>query len=246
MPAKITARQSVSFFKKTVPIISIGIAVGIIGISFWLVWTPVKKEMPPKEILPVVTNFQECAKAGGPIMESYPRQCRYGEEIFTEQIGGIIEKSDLIRLTTPRPNQVIRSPLTITGEARGTWFFEASFPVILTNWDGLIIAQGIATAESEWMTTDFVPFKATLTFTPDATAYSNKGTLILRKDNPSGLPEHDDSLEIPVVLGVTAERIPPLPKACTQEAKQCPDGSFVSRSGANCEFAPCPVDSTLH
>ncbi|MDH5533554.1 MAG: hypothetical protein OEX81_03960 [Candidatus Pacebacteria bacterium] len=27
---------------------------------------------------------------------------------------------------------------------------------------------------------------------------------------------------------------------CTQDAKQCPDGSFVSRSGPNCEFASCP------
>ncbi len=30
------------------------------------------------------------------------------------------------------------------------------------------------------------------------------------------------------------------PKACTQEAKMCPDGSAVSRTGPNCEFAPCP------
>jgi hypothetical protein len=29
------------------------------------------------------------------------------------------------------------------------------------------------------------------------------------------------------------------PKACTQEAKQCPDGSYVSRTGPNCEFADC-------
>jgi hypothetical protein len=32
------------------------------------------------------------------------------------------------------------------------------------------------------------------------------------------------------------------PKMCTQEAKQCPDGSFVSRTGPNCEFAPCPEE----
>ncbi|OGG51962.1 hypothetical protein A3C18_02070 [Candidatus Kaiserbacteria bacterium RIFCSPHIGHO2_02_FULL_54_11b] len=31
----------------------------------------------------------------------------------------------------------------------------------------------------------------------------------------------------------------PTPQACTQEAKQCPDGSFVSRTGPNCAFAPC-------
>ena len=27
---------------------------------------------------------------------------------------------------------------------------------------------------------------------------------------------------------------------CTQEAKQCPDGSYVGRSGPNCAFAACP------
>jgi len=28
--------------------------------------------------------------------------------------------------------------------------------------------------------------------------------------------------------------------ACTMEAKVCPDGSSVGRTGPNCEFAPCP------
>jgi hypothetical protein len=27
---------------------------------------------------------------------------------------------------------------------------------------------------------------------------------------------------------------------CTQEAKQCPDGSYVTREGPNCDFAKCP------
>ena len=41
-------------------------------------------------------------------------------------------------------------------------------------------------------------------------------------------------------------RLPKLsvtPVACTQEAKQCPDGSYVSRTGPKCEFKPCPVSS---
>ena len=29
-------------------------------------------------------------------------------------------------------------------------------------------------------------------------------------------------------------------KACTQEAKQCPDGSYVSRTGPSCDFSQCP------
>lgn len=34
---------------------------------------------------------------------------------------------------------------------------------------------------------------------------------------------------------------PPDAIACTQEAKMCPDGSAVGRSGPKCEFAPCPA-----
>ena len=30
------------------------------------------------------------------------------------------------------------------------------------------------------------------------------------------------------------------PIACTMEAKLCPDGSAVGRTGPNCEFSPCP------
>jgi len=36
----------------------------------------------------------------------------------------------------------------------------------------------------------------------------------------------------------------PKPVACTQEAKQCPDGSFVGRGGPACEFAECPSPAT--
>jgi hypothetical protein len=34
-------------------------------------------------------------------------------------------------------------------------------------------------------------------------------------------------------------------KACTQEAKLCPDGSYVSRTGPNCEFAACSSENNL-
>lgn len=114
----------------------------------------------------------------------------------------IDEKAEFITLTTPVPNGVITSPLLLQGQARGYWFFEASFPIVLTNWDGLIIAEGYATADGEWMTENFVPFTATLEFVnpyiegnPD---FMKRGSLILQRDNPSDLPENDNALEIPV------------------------------------------------
>ena len=35
---------------------------------------------------PAVTSFEECAAAGNPVMESYPRQCRAGDATFVEEI----------------------------------------------------------------------------------------------------------------------------------------------------------------
>ena len=107
---------------------------------------------------------------------------------------------NLVVLDTPQPYQKITSPVTITGKARGNWFFEASFPITIVNWDGLIIGEGIATAQGEWMTTEFVPFTATVSYTFATDTPYNRGAIILKKDNPSGLPEHDDSREIPIVF----------------------------------------------
>lgn len=104
-------------------------------------------------------------------------------------------KPGLIELHHPLPGDSIQSPLAIEGMAKGPWYFEASFPVYLLNAAGDTIARTPAQAEGEWMTTNMVPFKATLEFTPPA---GGSGTLILSKSNASGLPEHDDELRVPI------------------------------------------------
>jgi len=106
----------------------------------------------------------------------------------------------------PSPLETIASPLTVSGKARGLWYFEASFPIVLTDWDGKIIAEHRAQAKGEWMTTDFVFFEGELKFEnpvfegANKDHFSRRGYLIFRKDNPSGLFEHDDALEIPVLF----------------------------------------------
>ncbi|HVB19731.1 MAG TPA: hypothetical protein VNF51_00370 [Candidatus Paceibacterota bacterium] len=63
--------------------------------------------------------------------------------------------------------------------------------------------------------------------------------------------------EYAIVLGVVAVtivaalwaegmRIPKTPagQVCSTEAKLCPDGSYIARTGPNCEFAPCPAATT--
>ncbi len=106
--------------------------------------------------------------------------------------------ADLIVVSTPSPGDTITSPLTVTGKARGVWYFEASFPLELTDDQGNTIARHYATAEDDWMTEEFVPFEGTIEFeVPDGVT---NGVLIFRKDNPSDMPEHDDELAIPVTF----------------------------------------------
>ena len=104
---------------------------------------------------------------------------------------------DLIQITSPLPNQVISSPLVIEGKARGFWFFEANFPIILTDSKNKVIGKCIAAAKSDWMTTEFIPFSAKIEFTPD---YGEKGTLIWRNDNPSDLVENNREKRITVLF----------------------------------------------
>lgn len=142
-----------------------------------------------------VTSFNDCIAAGNPAMESYPRQCRANGKTFVEDIGNELEKTDLIRIDSPRPNQIVSSPLEISGQAIGFWYFEGDFPVKLLDEEGNVLVETFATAKGEWMTEDFVSFEAELIF--DSPGFET-GTLILKKDNPSGLPENDDQLEIPI------------------------------------------------
>lgn len=118
------------------------------------------------------------------------------------------ELTDLIKVYNPQPNQEIISPLSISGEARGNWYFEASFPVIVVDWDGRIIGEGHATAKpaegKDWMTTEFVPFEGAIGFarpecSPEA-EYCKKGAVIFKNDNPSGLPANDRAVEIPIIF----------------------------------------------
>lgn len=113
------------------------------------------------------------------------------------------ENEDII-VESPKPNEFVSSPLVIKGKAKGNWFFEANFPVILTDWDGKIIKEYYVEAESDWMTNEFVPFRAIFEFQSpvfegaDDEHFSRRGYLIFKKANPSSLKEDNDFLEIPI------------------------------------------------
>ena len=91
-------------------------------------------------------------------------------------------------------------PFTLTGEARGSWYFEGSFPVRVEDGSGDNVVEHSAQAQGEWMTEDFVPFAAILS--PSGAIPPGEATLVIEKANASGLPEHADAIRIPIrVLG---------------------------------------------
>jgi hypothetical protein len=174
-----------------------GIAVlGLIalGLWFWLF-------RAPKIVVTEVESFEDCLKAGYPVMESFPRQCRtpdgrtYAEEI-TPPITYINTSADYIVVDLPFPGAVTGKEFKVTGEARG-FYFEASFPVEVLDKDGKRIFIGPAQAQGDWMTDSFVPFEVTVKV-PDT--YIGPATLVLHKDNPSDMREYDASMSFPITI----------------------------------------------
>lgn len=172
----------------------------IIGILLAVVILYLKKYQESQAI----NNFESCAKFYKKIPAIYPPICTHRGITYTDPNAKPVNppkqtqpssNNTNITVTSPLPNTQIQSPLTITGQAVGNWYFEASFPIKLYDANNTLIAQTTAQAQGNWMTTNFVPFTATLPFPTPPTA---TGTLILEKDNPSGEPQNAGSISIPV------------------------------------------------
>ena len=69
--------------KKCVACMVIGCAALATAVAFAVYSTMYRPDTPESNH---ITNFEECAAAGNPVMESYPRQCHAGDRAFTENI----------------------------------------------------------------------------------------------------------------------------------------------------------------
>jgi len=125
---------------------------------------------------------------------------RYDGAFFATQLVKVNLKgncsADSITVDSPLPGDLVRSPITLQGRARGMWFFEGDFPVALVDAQGQTVAVSYVTAKGGWMTRKFVPFEGTLKF--DRPQGPMPGALLFKKDNPTGLSEHDLAVKIPV------------------------------------------------
>jgi hypothetical protein len=104
---------------------------------------------------------------------------------------------NMIIVDTPIPGATVGHIVTVSGKARGNWYFEANFPIEVRSATGTVLVQAPVQAQEEWMTTEFVPFTVQVTLPAE---YKGPATLVLHNDNASGLPEHDRSVSIPIVV----------------------------------------------
>lgn len=105
--------------------------------------------------------------------------------------------SDDLFVSVPEPGTHVSNVISVSGFARGPWYFEAVFPVEVIDSEGIVLGSGQAQAGEDWTTDAFVPFTAVISLN---TIYQGPATVLLKKDNPSGDPAHDASLSIPVVI----------------------------------------------
>lgn len=164
----------------------------------WKLFDEKKSNQTPKTVL----SFEDCVTAGYPILESNPRQCKTSDgRTYTEELPESITytntSKDIITVDLPYPEAVTGKIFSVTGKARGEWFFEASFPIEILDEGGRSLVRTHAQAEGEWMTENFVPFKGDVVI---PATYTGKATIILKKDNPSGMIEKEAYLAFPITI----------------------------------------------
>lgn len=96
-----------------------------------------------------ITNFEECALAGNPVMESYPRQCRSAEGIlFIEDIvssgSGMIEAGALVTYFTVKLQERVVTIMFQPIEGFEPFMFMDVYPGLISeDFEGVKSLQGI-------------------------------------------------------------------------------------------------------
>jgi hypothetical protein len=159
-------------------------AVIILAAAAWFLLPYIRKQA-------LVTDFQSCQNAGGVITDGEPVICVYNNKTYAE----VQNPQPEVVLDQPKYGDLVSSPMIVKGKAKGNWFFEGTMPATLKDENGKVLVQQALHADGDWMTTNYVPFSGTMAFDPGTSQY---GVLIINKDNPSGMPELDSSVAVPV------------------------------------------------
>lgn len=107
----------------------------------------------------------------------------------------INDAKNIIIIDSPKPYQKVQIPIFIKGKARGSFFFEATFPIRIEDENGNLITSGYVITKENWMSEDFVTFETYFDFDKGDL---KRGFIIFEKANPSALKENKFEIKIPV------------------------------------------------
>lgn len=155
-----------------------------------------------------------------------------------------LDQTTEISVSEPAADDVVESPLTVKGEAVGSWFFEANFPVKLVDSEGNELADTFASTEDDWQTDEMVPFEAVIEFTAGDTA---TGFLLFGQANPSGLPENEEWVRLPVRFAAPETETTDTTDDTTTDDSQTTETTVTppTTSGSQTNVTPTTVASTM-
>lgn len=120
--------------------------------------------------------------------------------VATSTIESPIDDLGII-IDQPKPEESFSNPFAVTGKARGKWYFESSFPLKIVDEQAKVLGTGVAIAQSDALTENYVPFIGFMEFSSEEKpASGTKAFLIFTNDNPSGLPENEISTTVPIII----------------------------------------------
>lgn len=128
-------------------------------------WLQFGNQSEQKEAPVLITDFNECAEAGNPVMESFPRQCRANGRTFVEVIGGEPETEP--EMTEGEARIIAEKNCIKGGEALGTgqynentrtWWFDANLNASRPGCNpACVVNAETGTTEINWRCTGLLP-----------------------------------------------------------------------------------------
>lgn len=169
-------------------------------IGYFLYYLIGKDETPAESTVPIQKTKPKACTEEAKICTDGSTVVRTGPNCEFAPCPEIVGIEDKIIITSPKPGDQILNPVSVSGKARGTWFFEGSLPVNVYDSNNKLLGRGYASfvpsrEGEEWMTEDFVNFSGSVTYENSET---ETGYILFKKDNPSDLRQFDESYSLPV------------------------------------------------
>lgn len=102
-----------------------------------------------------------------------------------------------IFVVLPKPGQKVTPSITVSGAARGDWFYRGVFWAEVVAPNGDVLVRNEIPSKGNANTTGMLQFSSFVLVTSN---YRGPATVVLINDNPVGHPIPDRSVSIPVVI----------------------------------------------